>query len=142
LRVSLASEERIIEAYGSDSFVPALPWHHHPPSVRLIYILWLAVPCHERAVCVSPILERPALRDIRRAEYPERVESGQSLKAERTAAFRPHTLQTCHSASGQTVPKDERPLVAVVARKRTDRNPPKRSFRTLVLHMIDFMETT
>ena len=29
------------------------------------------------------------------------VEFGQSLKAERTAAFRSRTLQTCHSASGQ-----------------------------------------
>lgn len=34
---------------------------------------------------------------------PGRVESGQSLKAKRTAAFRPRTLQTCHSDSGQSL---------------------------------------
>ena len=37
-------------------------------------------------------------------EWRRWVESGLSLKAERTAAFRPRTLQTCHSASGQELP--------------------------------------
>jgi len=49
------------------------------------------------------------------------VESGQPLKAERTAAFRPRTLQTCHSASGH-----KRPIASTGQRREITAGPPAR----------------
>ena len=49
------------------------------------------------------------------AEGPLWVETGQSLSADPTAGFRPRTLQTCHSAFGQTYSFSIAPMPAVLA---------------------------